>query len=391
MVAVQYASMMIKRKSLQARVREGLESRPVTALLGPRQCGKTTLARMLVSADSESYFDLEDPRDLARLSSPQTTLESLKGIIVLDEIQRRADLMPLLRVLADRRPIQARFLLLGSASPDLMRHASETLAGRVHFVEMEGLSLEEVGIEHLRRLWLRGGFPESYVAANNRLSGQWREDFIQTFLERDMPQFGFRFPAMTLRRFWTMVAHYHGQTWNGSEIGASLGVSHHATRRYLDALTGSYMIRQLPPWTANVGKRVVKSPKVYLRDSGILHALLGIDDEKALAGHPKLGSSWEGFVIEQILGWVGDRDSYFWATQSRAELDLLLIRKGRPWGFEIKHQDAPTLTRSMSIAVTDLNLEHLWVVYPGKKRYRIHERVECIGLGDLPSLRDNLI
>lgn len=383
--------MMIERKTLLTRIREGLETRPVTALLGPRQCGKTTLARMLVAPGSETYFDLEDPRDLARLSNPQTTLDPLKGVVVLDEIHRRPDLMPVLRVLADRRPIQARFLLLGSASPDVMRHASETLAGRVYFVEMGGLSLDEVGADQMRRLWLRGGFPEAYLAADNRRSTKWREDFIQTFLERDMPQLGFRFPAMTLRRFWTMVAHYHGQTWNGSEIGASLGVSHHATRRYLDALIGSFLLRQLPPWAVNVGKRVIKSPKVYLRDSGILHTLLGIGEGIALDGHPKLGASWEGFIIEQILNWAGDRDAYFWATQSRAELDLLLIRKGRPWGFEIKYQDAPTLTRSMSIALSDLDLERLWVVYPGRRRYSLHDRVECIGFADLSAVRDVLV
>jgi uncharacterized protein len=387
----QYASMMIERKTLLARIREGLETRPVTALLGPRQCGKTTLARMLVAPGSQAYFDLEDPRDLARLSNPQTALNPLKGVVVLDEIHRCPDLMPVLRVLADRRPIQARFLLLGSASPDLMKHASETLAGRVFFVEMGGLSLNEVGAEHMRRLWLRGGFPEAYLAADNRRSAKWREDFIQTFLERDMPQLGFRFPAMTLRRFWTMVAHNHGQTWNGSEIGASLGVSHHATRRYLDALTGSFLLRQLSPWAVNVGKRVVKSPKVYLRDSGILHTLLGIGEGIELDGHPKLGASWEGFVIEQILSWAGDRDAYFWATQSRAELDLMLIRKGRPWGFEIKYQDAPTLTRSMSIALADLGLERLWVVYPGRRRYPLHDRVECIGFADLSAVRDVLM
>jgi predicted AAA+ superfamily ATPase len=382
--------MLIKRNALLDQIREGLETRPVTALLGPRQCGKTTLARMIVPPASETYFDLEDPRDLARLSNPQTVLDPLKGIIVLDEIHRRPDLLPLLRVLADRRPTPARFLLLGSASPDVMRHASETLAGRVHFVEMGGLSLDEVGLDHMRRLWLHGGFPESYLASNNRRAAKWREDFVQTFLERDMPQLGFRFAAMTLRRFWTMVAHYHGQTWNGSEIGGSLGVSHHATRRYLDALTGSFMLRQLAPWAANVGKRVIKSPKVYLRDSGILHTLLGIGDEKALSRHPKLGASWEGFVIEQILGWTGDRDAYFWATQSRAELDLMLIRKGRPWGFEIKYQDAPTLTRSMTISLADLGLERLWVIYPGQKRYTLHDRVECIGLADLHAIRDLL-
>ncbi len=372
------------------RLNEGLRASPVTALLGPRQCGKTTLARTIVTPGTETYFDLEDPRDLARLDQPQTALEGLRGVVVLDEIQRRPDLMPLLRVLADRRPLPCRFLLLGSASPDLIRNASESLAGRIHFVPMGGFTLDEVGLPALRTLWLRGAFPDAFLAVDERASLKWREDFIQTFLERDMPQLGFRFPSMTLRRFWTMVAHYHGQTWNGSEIGASLGASHHAVRRYLDALTGAYMLRQLPPWFANIGKRVVKSPKVYLRDSGLLHALLDVDDFSALSGHPKLGASWEGFVIEQILAWAGDRDAYFWATYSRAELDLLLVRKGRNWGFEIKYQDAPTLTGSMKAALTALDLERLWVVYPGARRYRLHDRVECIGLDALPEVREAL-
>jgi predicted AAA+ superfamily ATPase len=373
-----------------ARLREGLQASPVTALLGPRQCGKTTLARAIVAPSSETYFDLENPRDLARLAEPQTALEGLRGIVVLDEIQRRPDLMTLLRVLADRRPLPCRFLLLGSASPDLMRNASESLAGRLRLVPMGGFTLDEVGLPALRTLWLRGAFPDAFLAAGERASLKWREDFIQTFLERDMPQLGFRFPAMTLRRYWTMVAHYHGQTWNGSEIGASLGVSHHAVRRYLDALTGAYMLRQLPPWFANVRKRVVKSPKVYLRDTGLLHALLGIDDGKALSAHPKLGASWEGFVIEQILAWAGERDAYFWATYSRAELDLLLVRKGRNWGFEIKYQDAPTFTRSMASALADLNLERLWIVYPGTQRYTVHPRAECIGPGALTEVREML-
>lgn len=373
-----------------ARLREGLQARPVTALLGPRQCGKTTLARAIVPPRSETYFDLENPRDLARLAEPQTLLEGLRGIVVLDEIQRRPDLLPLLRVLADRRPLPCRFLLLGSASPDLMRNASESLAGRVHFVDMGGFTLDEVGLPALRTLWQRGAFPDAFLAADEPASLKWREDFIQTFLERDMPQLGFRSPAVTLRRFWTMVAHYHGQTWNGSEIGASLGVSHHAVRRYLDALTGAYMLRQLPPWFANVGKRIVKSPKVYLRDSGLLHALLGIDDATALSAHPKLGASWEGFIIEQILASTGDRDAYFWATHSRAELDLLLVRKGRHWGFEIKYQDAPTFTRSMGSALADLNLERLWIVYPGALRYPAHPRAECIGPDALPGVLEML-
>lgn len=382
--------MLIQRAQLLARVREGLSARPVVALLGPRQCGKTTLARALIARGKASYFDLENARDQARLQNPRLTLERLEGLVVLDEIHRRPDLMPLLRVLADRRPIRCRFLLLGSASPDLLRGTSESLAGRIHFVDIGGFTLEEVGVDRMRRLWLRGGFPDSFLASNARTSAKWREDFIQTFLQRDIPQLGFRFPAATLRRFWTMVAHQHGQIWNGSEIGASLGVSHHAARRYLDALSGSYMLRSLQPWFINAGKRAVKSPKVYLRDSGLLHALLGIDDQPALESHPKLGASWEGFVIEQILSWAGDREAYFWAIQSRAELDLLLIRKGRRWGIEVKYSDAPVMTKSLQVALTELELEHVWIVHPGRDRYRLHERVECIGLIHLHELRDTL-
>jgi len=293
-------------------------------------------------------------------------------------------------VLADRRPLPTRFLILGSASPDLLRGASESLAGRIHFVDMGGFTLDEVGVGKAGSLWLRGGFPDSFLAPSTKASVKWREDFIQTFLERDIPQLGFRFPAATLRRFWTMVAHYHGQTWNGSEIGASLGVSHHAARRYLDAFSGAYMLRPLTPWFINTGKRAVKSPKVYLRDSGLLHTLLGIDERSALESHPKLGASWEGFVIEQILSVVGERDVYFWATQSRAELDLLLLRKGRRWGVEIKYADAPTLTRSMQVALEDLKLKRIWVVHPGCDRYPLHDKVECVGVQDLAAIYETI-
>jgi hypothetical protein len=249
---------------------------------------------------------------------------------------------------------------------------------------MGGLTLSETGLNTVTPLWVRGGFPNSFLAPDEPASLKWREDFIQTFLERDLPQLGFRFTATTMRRFWTMLAHYHGQTWNGSEIGASLGVSHHATRRYLDALSGAYVVRQLQPWFVNVGKRVVKSPKVYIRDSGLLHALLGITDLGGLQSHPKLGASWEGFVLEQILDVAGDRNAYFWSTHSHAELDLMLIRNGRNWGFEVKYEDAPKMTRSMHAVLEDLDLVKLWVVYPGDQAYPLHERVECIGLRDLP-------
>jgi len=381
---------MIARPELERKVAVGLEHSPVTLLLGPRQCGKTTLARQLGAGREGSYYDLENPRDLARLAQPQTVLEAARGLVVLDEIHQRPDLLPLLRVLADRQPSPCQFLLLGSASPDLMKKSSETLAGRVHFVDMSGFTLAETGVERKLELWMRGGFPKSFLAEDEPGSVKWREDFIQTFLQRDLPMLGIQVPPATLHRFWTMLAHYHGQIWNGSEIGSSLGVSYHATRRYLDALSGAYVVRQLPPWFENLGKRVVKSPKVYVRDTGLLHALLDIPDFPALQGHPKLGASWEGFVIEQILSWAGERNAYFWATHSRAELDLMVLAKGKRWGIEVKYQDAPTITKSMRMAMQDLKLERLWVVYPGPTGYPMDEKIECVSLAQLPQIRDTL-
>jgi len=283
--------------------------------------------------------------------------------------------------------LPCRFLILGSSSPDLIRHASETLAGRVHFVDMHGFSLQEVGPGKQRTLWLRGGFPESFLARTDRDSMAWRESFTRTFLERDIPQMEVRIPAATLRRFWTMVAHYHGQVWNGSEIAGSLGVSHPAVRRYLDLLTGAFMLRQLQPWFENVGKRVVKSPKVYIRDSGLLHGLLQLPTWENLESHPKLGASWEGFALEQILTWTGDRNAYFWATHGGAELDLLLIQHGKRWGVEFKYGDAPAVTKSMRIAMEDLKLERLWVIHPGEESYSLQDRIDCVALGDLKRIR----
>jgi uncharacterized protein len=383
-------SMLVARPELVARVETGLKSSPVTALLGPRQCGKTTLARQFCVRQPENYFDLENPRDQARLQHAQTALENLTGLVVLDEIHRQPELMPLLRVLADRVPLPAQFLILGSASPSLLKNCSETLAGRVHFVDMSGFTLAETGTDRQETLWTRGGVPDSFLAASDPASFKWRADFVQTFLERDLPLLGIGVPATTLRRFWTMLAHCHGQIWNGTEIGASLGVSNHTSRRYLDALSGGYVVRQLQPWFENLGKRVVKSPKVYVRDSGLLHVLLGIPDVPALQGHPKLGASWEGFVIEQILSWAGERNAYFWATHSRAELDLMVLAKGKRWGFEVKYQDAPTITKSMRIAMQDLKLERLWVVYPGQSGYPMDDRIECVPLAQLQRVRETL-
>lgn len=361
-------------------VAEGLRHAPVTALLGPRQCGKTTLARELARQQGATYFDLEDPEDQVRLANPKLVLEPLRGLVILDEIQRKPELTLLLRVLADRKPLPCRFLILGSASPDLMKEASDSLAGRAHFVDMTGFSIEEVGAERLSALWVRGGFPPAFLAESETTSWSWRQNFLRTFLERDLPQLGVRVGAETLRRFWTMVAHYHGQVWNASEIGASLGVSHHTTRHYLDLLAAAYMVRLLPPWFENVGKRVVRSPKIYVRDSGLLHLLLNLPDAGALQGHPKLGLSWEGFAVEQIVALTGERNAYFWATQSRAELDLLVLARGKRWGFEFKYQDAPAMTKSMHLALEDLKPERVWIVYPGSGTYPVHEKVEVLPL-----------
>lgn len=372
----------IPRPALLEALRAALRDSPVVALLGPRQCGKTTLARQLAGPRAE-YFDLEDPADAARLEQPASTLAPLRGLAVIDEVQRAPQLLEVLRVLADRKPVRTRFLLLGSAAPELVRRASETLAGRVAFVDMGGFTLEEVGPARLRRLWLRGGFPRAFLAATENASQRWRLDFVRTFLERDIRGFGFDVPAPMLRRFWMMLAHYHGRVWNGSEIARSLGVAHSTVRRHLDILEGAMMVRVLQPWHENLAKRQVKSPKVYLRDSGLLHALLGIADWRGLERHPKLGASWEGFVLEQLIGRAGARNAYFWATQAGAELDLLLFSRGRRLGVEVKYADAPRLAKSMSVAMRDLGLERLYVVHPGEARYALGPRAEAIGLAAL--------
>ena len=371
---------MLDRTQLLARLRAGLKASAAVALLGPRQCGKTTLARQLSAKAKSTYFDLENPVDLARLSEPMTALESLRGLIVIDEVQRHPDLFPILRVLLDRKPVRARFLILGSASPQLLRQSSETLAGRLAIVEMGGFTLEELASPDLNRLWLRGGFPRSFLARTETASTVWREDFIRTFLERDLSQLGVQVPSGTMRRFWTMTAHYSGGIWSSSEIGRSLGEAHTTARRHLDALAGALVVRVLEPWYANVGKRLVKSPKVYIRDSGLLHTLLGIGERRQLEGHPVVGGSWEGFVIEQLLARLPKASAYYWRTQAGAELDLLLFLKGRRIGIEIKRADAPTMTPSMVAALRDLDLHRLVVVYPGATRYTLRSRVEVMSL-----------
>src|SRR6266516_3837327 len=369
-----------------AMVRQALRRSPVTVLLGPRQCGKTTLARQLVPAGSLNYFDLEDPQSLARLNEPDIALRPLRKLVVIDEIQRRPDLFPLLRVLADRRPGPARFLLLGSASPDLLKQSTETLADRLETVPLEGFRLADLGAAAQDRHWLRGGFPRAYTPRREADSVSRRRQFLQTFVERDLPQLGIRIPAMAVRRFWNMLAHYHAQTWNAAELASALAVNESTVRHYLDLLTGVFMVRQLPPWHENLGKRQVKAPKVYVRDSGLLHSLLGLPEFAALEGHPKMGASWEGFALEQVLRWTGDREAYFWATHAGAELDLLVLRDGKRIGFEFKHSDAPTLTKSMHIALNDLKLQRLFVLYPGHQSYQLHQKVEVVSVQSLPAV-----
>lgn len=370
--------LVIDRPSILARIRRALRRSRVVLLSGPRQCGKTTIARELLSDESINYFDLEDPIALARLDEPMTALRPLKGLVIIDEVQRRPELFPVLRVLADRRGKPARFLILGSASGELLRQSSESLAGRVETITIGGFSLTEVGASRGDRLWRRGGFPLSYLARSEADSLAWRQGMIRTLLERDLPQWGVRVPAAALGRFWTMVAHYHGQTWNAAEPARALGVNESTTRRYLDLLSDAFMLRQLPPWHANLGKRQVKAPKVYVRDSGRLHQLLGIDSAKALVSHPKVGASWEGFVIEQVLMTEPHDEAYFWATHQGAEIDLILRRGDRLLGVECKRKDAPTMTPSIRIARADLGLERVAVVYPGTKRYPLAEGVEAV-------------
>jgi predicted AAA+ superfamily ATPase len=330
-----------------------------------------------------NYVDLEDPASLARLDEPETTLRPLKGIVVVDEIQRRPELFPLLRVLADRTPLAARFLILGSASPKLLRQSSETLAGRIEIVPMEGFRLSDLGPDVQYRHWVRGGFPRAFTAKSETDSFRWRRDFLTTFLERDIPQLGVTIPAATLRRFWSMIAHYHGQVWHGAELARAISVSEPTVRHYLDLLTGVFMVRQLPPWFENLGKRQVKSPKIYVRDTGLLHTLLGITNRRDLFLHPKVGASWEGYAVEEVLKAMQPDEAYFWATHGGAELDLLLFIKGKRIGVECKRADAPTLTASMRAALADLKLDRLFVVYPGVKSYSLSGDVEVIPLSQL--------
>ncbi len=376
----------IIRNHLLSEISRRLKNSPVVAILGARQVGKTTLARQLIEKQDVpvTYFDLERASDRDALSGrAQELLDQLEGLVIIDEVQRLPVLFELLRPLCDRPNRTTRFLLLGSASWDLVRGVSESLAGRVQFVDVSGFSIAEVGGGQMSRLWMRGGFPQAYCAATDDDAREWHEDFARTFLERDIPSLGFRVAPETLRRFWTMLAHYHGQTWNASRLAVSLGSKRSTVENYRDLLAGTYIVRVLPPWFENVGKRLVKSPKVYLRDSGILHGLLQIGNMVELASHPAYGASWAGFALEQTLIAHSGRDAYFYATQRGAELDLLLLRKGKRWGFEFKCADAPRTTKSMHVALEDLKLEHLWVVYPGTLRYGLTDKITALPLREI--------
>jgi len=377
----------VPRERLEKRLTQALKRSAVTLLLGPRQCGKTSLARRLAARTRAVFFDLEDPETPLTAETLALNLRDQKGLVIIDECQREPALFPFLRVLADRRPLPARFLLLGSASPELAHGASESLAGRIAHVEMEGFTLGETGPEQASCLWRRGGFPASYLARNEMESYQWRLDFIRTHLERDLPGLGIRIPAAALRRFWLMAAHLQAQTWNASDLARSMKTQEGTAQRYLDVLTGSFMLRQLQPWSGNLGKRLVKAPKIYFRDTGLLHALLRLRTQSELQTYPRLGFSWEGFAIEEVIRRLdGDRDAYFYKTHGGAELDLLIERGGRRYGFEMKYADAPTTTKSMHVVLEDLRLEHLWVIYPGSRVFRLSEKITAWPLSRIAAL-----
>jgi uncharacterized protein len=372
---------LIPRRALLEQLTASLNTWPVTLLIGPRQCGKTTLAREIYRLQGGTFFDLEDPETPLRRGIAKLILKNLKGLVVIDEFQRQPELFELLRVLVDREKNPARFLVLGSASLDLVRGVSESLAGRVAYVHIGGFDFTETGPASIDRLWLRGSFPKSFLAKDEQSSYSWRLQFVQSFLERDIPLLGIRIPSTALRRFWLMVAHMHGQVWNAADLARSMDVKEDTARKYLDILTGSFMVRQLLPWFENVGKRLVKAPKVYIRDSGIVHALLGLKALPQVQSHPKLGLLWEGFALEQVLRLMGtEGHEYFYKTHGGAELDLLIFSNGKRHGFEFKYTDRPASTRSMHVVLKDLGLEKLWVVYPGEQRYPLSEGIEVLPL-----------
>jgi hypothetical protein len=378
---------VIERTSHRLRIEALIRQFPVVAIVGARQVGKTTLARGLgaVRRGPATSFDLESAEDLALLHDPMLALRPLRGLVVIDEIQKRPDLFPTLRVLVDEPRVSRRFLVLGSASPELLQQTSETLAGRIAYHELDGFSLEEAGSATWERLWTRGGFPRSFLARSEVESLGWRRELVKTYLERDVPSLGLRLPAPTLRRFWMMVAHYHGQVWNASELARSFGVAHTTVQRYLDVLSETFMVRQLPSWHENVGKRQVKAPKVYVRDSGLLHALLGLRTRREIQGHPKVGASWEGFALNSVISRLRAQpeECFFWATHSGAELDLLVIRGNRRLGFEFKRSTTPTATRSMHVAMEDLRLQKLWVVHAGDRAFDLTKQMRALPLSRL--------
>jgi predicted AAA+ superfamily ATPase len=379
-----------------------LKSFPIVGILGPRQCGKTTLAKQFIDNQKKKkktyFFDLENPRDLSKLENPLLNLENLEGYVIIDEVQRLPELFPILRVLADRVSKKTKFILLGSASPLLIKNSSESLAGRIAFIELRGFGIETFTklketsrkSEQLdtSKLWLRGGFPRSYLSSSIKDSYEWRENFIETFLERDIPNLGINIPSRTLRQFWTMLSHYHGQVFNASELARSMNLSSPTIQRYLDILSGTFIIRQLQPWFYNAKKRIVKSPKIYFRDSGLLHVFLSIDSKTALNGHPKLGASWEGFALEEFISFhkLSEQECFFWGLHTGAELDLVFQKSGKLYGLEVKYSDAPKMTKSMHSALAELNLEKLFVLYPGKDTYRLDKKIEVIGIEALSAL-----
>jgi predicted AAA+ superfamily ATPase len=381
---------MLSRLEYLERLSVALNRSPIVAILGPRQVGKTTLAQLYIQEREAVYFDLDSQPDIRRLQNPELALNSLAGIVVIDEIQVMPSLFAVLKVLVDRPENQARFLILGSASPDIVKNVSQTLAGRVEFIELTGFGIGEVGPPQWEELWVRGGFPRSFLASSDENSAAWREGFIRTFLERDIPQLGIAIRAPAMRRFWTMLAHFHGQTWNASALAQSMGLSDKTVRSYLDILTGTFMVRQLQPWYANIGKRQVKAPKIYLRDSGILHSLLDLPDRHSLLAHPRVGPSWEGFALEQVLQAVEPAQSYFWAVHAATELDLLFFHRGRAYGIEAKFSEAPSITRSMQTAVADLDLHHLWIVCPSPHSYPVSERISVLAVQEIVSLPEQL-
>jgi predicted AAA+ superfamily ATPase len=377
---------MIQRSAFVQRVQQSLAESRITALLGPRQCGKTTLARQFRSAGI-NYFDLESPLDLARLNpDPLGLLGSLEGLIVIDEIQEMQSLFPILRILADEPVARRQFLILGSASPDLLKHSAETLAGRIRFIELGGFDIREIGLPAWETLWLRGGFPESFLAPSDASSRKWLEDFTKTYISRDLPRLAeTRLTPLTLHRLLTMIAHCHGQVWNHAKIATSLQIDAKTVKRHMDIFVGSYVVRQLQPYLTNIGKRLVKSPKVYVRDSGLLHSLLRIGAREELLSHPCLGHSWEGFALEQVLRTLdcSEHDCFFWQTQAGAEIDLVIPRGGRLYGFEFKYSGAPSTTKSMHVALNDLGLRKILVIYPGSKSFSLGQGIEALAFPDL--------